>query len=358
MRGEEENLPKLRNRPLFWSLRRLRRDADHRLLPACPTSPTDGTVAFVLLWLWLAMVAPADELPLGLARLDPEEPPPPAAEVRLGKELFFDKRLSVDGSVSCATCHVPAEAFAQRGRPVSEGVGGKLGRRNSPSLLNVTFAKHLFLDGRSDSLEDQAWQPILAADEMGNHTVEEVLDRLAGIASYATLFRDASGTEVPDKAAVATALASYQRTLLSGNSPFDQWYWGGEKEAINPLAIEGFNLFSGQALCWQCHSVGGDHGITFTDQQFHNTGVEWLSRKKRRTSRPRNPDQSARADDDGRFEASGKTRRPRSTTRPPRCATSQSRHHTCTMDHSRRSRRSSTSTTGAVATAHPAALPE
>jgi len=268
---------------------------------------TDRWQVAFFTWLWLAMVAPADELPLGLARLDPEEPPPPAAEVRLGKELFFDKRLSVDGSVSCATCHVPAEAFAQRGRPVSEGVGGKLGRRNSPSLLNVTFAKHLFLDGRSNSLEDQAWQPILAADEMGNHTVEEVLERLAGLASYATLFRDASGTEVPDKATVATALASYQRTLLSGNSPFDQWYWGGEKEAISPLAIEGFNLFSGQALCWQCHSVGGDHGITFTDQQFHNTGVEWLSRQKREEAEAGNPDQS-RADDDGRFEATGKTR--------------------------------------------------
>lgn len=258
-------------------------------------------------WLWLVAAALADELPLGLARLDPDHAAPPAAAVRLGKKLFFDRQLSIDGSVSCATCHVPEQAFAQRGRAVSEGVGGKLGRRNSPSLLNVGFAKQLFLDGRSESLEDQAWQPILAEDEMGNHAVDEVLERLAATAPYPTLFREAFGIETPDKASVAKALASYQRTLLSGNSPFDQWNWGGEKDAISPLAIEGFNLFSGQALCWQCHSVGGDHGVTFTDQQFHNTGVEWLSRQKHQPIESSKAEAS-RNDDHGRFEATGKER--------------------------------------------------
>jgi cytochrome c peroxidase len=261
----------------------------------------------VLLSLWLVPAALADELPLGLARLDPDQVVPPSAQVRLGKKLFFDRGLSRDGSLSCATCHIPAEAFAQRGHAVSEGIDGKLGRRNSPSLLNVTFAEHLFLDGRSDSLEDQAWQPILAQDEMGNHSVEEVLERLAGSSPYPAMFREAFGVEVPDKEAVASALASYQRTLLSGNSPFDQWYWGGEKGAISQLAIQGFDLFSGQALCWQCHSVGGDHGIIFTDQLFHNTGVEWLSRQKVKDAQAEGSE-AARADDHGRFEASGKER--------------------------------------------------
>jgi cytochrome c peroxidase len=261
----------------------------------------------VYAWLWPVAAGFADELPLGLARLDPDQVAPAAAEVRLGKKLFFDKKLSIDGSVSCATCHVPEEAFAQRGRAVSVGVGGKLGRRNSPSLLNVGFAKQLFVDGRSESLEDQAWQPILAAEEMGNGSVGEVLDRIAGAAPYAELFHEAFGTETPDKASVAKALASYQRTLLSGNSPFDQWYWGGEKEAISPQAIEGFNLFSGQALCWQCHSIGGDHGIIFTDQLFHNTGVEWRSREKRKGVDSGNADAPGQ-DDHGRFEATGKER--------------------------------------------------
>ncbi|MGI9241895.1 MAG: cytochrome-c peroxidase [Verrucomicrobiales bacterium] len=267
---------------------------------------TPSWFAGVFACLCLIATTPGDELPLGLARLDPDEPPPPAAEIHLGEKLFFDKRLSIDGSVSCATCHVPEEAFAQRGKVVSAGVRGKLGRRNSPSLLNVAFAKHLFFDGRSDSLEDQAWEPILAEEEMGNRSVGEVLDRLSETAPYPELFREVFGVEAPDKASVAKALASYQRTLLSGNSRFDQWYWGGEKEAISPLAIEGFNLFSGRALCWQCHSIGGDHGITFTDQLFHNTGVEWRSRQKHQGAGSGSESPAAtRQDDHGRFETTG-----------------------------------------------------
>ncbi len=246
----------------------------------------------------------AEDLPLGLTELNPGSDTPPAAEVSLGKKLFFDKSLSADGSISCATCHVPEEAFAQRDKRVSEGIDGRLGRRNSPSLLNVRFAKHLFLDGRSDSLEDQAWRPILDKDEMGNGSVDEVLKKLAASEEYPALFGKTFGVERPDKKSVAKALASFQRTLLTGNSPFDQWFWGGEDDAISKQAIEGYNLFAGQALCWQCHNLGGDHGVILTDHLFHNTGVAWLSEQKRK--KEKKPDaKTGHKEDLGRFEATG-----------------------------------------------------
>ena len=250
----------------------------------------------ILLFLHGATCADEDELPLGLAPLSPNHYPPEGPEVGLGEKLFFDKNLSRDGTVSCATCHIPEEAFAQRGAVTSKGIDGQLGRRNSPSLLNVTFARKLFLDGRSDSLEDQAWQPILASDEMGNKTEKEVLDRLAKSKHYTQEFKKSFGIDRPDKASVAKALASYQRTLVSGNSPFDQWNWAGEEDAISPQAIRGFDLFAGQALCWQCHSLGGDDGVTLTDQQFHNTGVGWLGEQRRKKGG------SEVKEDFGRFE--------------------------------------------------------
>ena len=241
------------------------------------------------------------EPPLGLSEVShPDEKPPAATQVALGERLFFDKSLSVDGTVSCATCHVPEQAFAQAGSRTSEGVGGRIGRRNSPSILNVAFAKSLFLDGRSGSLEDQAWQPILDKDEMGNPSVREVLDRLAKSEEYTKLFKEAFDVARPDKPSVAKALASYQRTLLSGNSRFDRWHWGGESELLTELEKEGYELFAGQALCWQCHPIGGD-GIMFTDGEFHNTGVGWLSEQRSKAEKRDQP-----AEDFGRFEVTEK----------------------------------------------------
>jgi cytochrome c peroxidase len=245
----------------------------------------------------------ADDLPLGLAPLNPEAALQPPAEVALGKRLFFDTVLSRDGTVSCATCHIPEEAFAQRGQAVSKGVDGKTGRRNSPSLLNVAFTRHLFLDGRSSSLEDQAWQPILADDEMGNRSVEDVLERLASSPAYPPLFKEVFGVERPDKESVAKALASFQRSLLSGNSPFDRWYWSGAEDAMSPAAIKGFDLFAGEAFCWQCHQVAGDDGLLFTDDQFHNTGVSWRSEQAGKRRAGANKDRPK--PDLGRFEATG-----------------------------------------------------
>ena len=245
----------------------------------------------------------ADELPpLGLSELvAPEGNPLTKAKVNLGKKLFFDKTLSRDGTISCASCHDPKAAFAQSGEKTSKGVDEKIGRRNSPSLLNVGFAESLFHDGRSSSLEDQAWQPILADDEMGNKSETEVLERLAKSDEYVRQFKEAFGVESPTKEGVAKALASFQRTLLSGNSAFDRWNWGGDTEALSEEAIEGHDLFAGRALCWQCHPFSGE-GILLTDHQFHDTGVATLSAKKYLAEKGESP-----KEDLGRYEV---TKRP------------------------------------------------
>lgn len=213
-----------------------------------------------------------ESVPLGLVAVEhPESNPYTEAKHALGKELFFDKGLSVDGTVSCATCHHPDEAFAQRGVAVSEGVAGKLGRRNSPSLLNVAYAKSLFFDGRSETLEDQAWEPILADDEMGNASEEEVLERLRKSEIYRDHFDRAFGDAEPTKEGVAKALACFQRTLLSGNSAFDRWNSG--EAALSKEAETGYQLFIGRAQCWQCHPLNSEASLLMTDHSFHRTDV-------------------------------------------------------------------------------------
>ena len=223
----------------------------------------------------LALAAAAGEesiTPLGLVPVEhPASNPLTDAKRLLGEKLFFDKSLSRDGSISCATCHKPSEAFAQRGVARSKGMDGKLGRRNTPSLLNVVFAKNLFLDGRSASLEDQAWEPILAEDEMGNASEEEVLERLRASEAYRGLFKRAFGNDEPNKETVAKALACFQRTLLSGNSAYDRWYAG--KPALGKEAHEGYQLYIGRAQCWQCHPLNRESAVLMTDHSFHNTGV-------------------------------------------------------------------------------------
>lgn len=256
-------------------------------------------IALAALALQVWIVA-AQEAPLGLVEaVAPDDNPQRSGKVALGERLFFDKGMSRDGSVSCATCHIPQEAFAQRGHPVSTGVGGRKGRRNAPSLLNVAFARSLFHDGRASSLEDQAWQPLLAADEMGNSTEQEVLDRLRASGEYLQGFRRVFGPSAPDRVSVAQALAAYQRTLLSGNSAFDRWNWG-ETGALSADALRGYALFAGQALCWQCHPLNSEEAVMLTDHGFHDTGVAAV------VARQGDRGQAAARDDLGRFEVTGR----------------------------------------------------
>ena len=199
----------------------------------------------------------------------PKSNPLTPAKVELGRQLFFDQRLSADGSVSCSTCHDPKLGFAD-GKKTSEGIHGRHGTRNSPTVLNAMFNSTIFWDGRADSLEDQAKQPLINVDEMGNASHEEVVKRVAAIPEYAEQFQRIFGADVTMDA-LAKAIAAYERTLVSGNAPFDR-FLAGERNALSEAAQRGFNLFRGRARCTVCHNVNQSFPF-FTDGNYRNTGV-------------------------------------------------------------------------------------
>lgn len=189
-------------------------------------------------------------------------------KVELGRELFFDKRLSRDQSLSCATCHLPEKAFTD-GRAVSVGIDGALGRRNAPSLLNGAYLRSMFRDGRAKSLEEQALQPITNPAELDN-THEEVVRRLGADKSYRILFERAFGSSEVTIERTAEAIACFERTLLSANSNYDRYLVSGVRNALSDSALRGLELVRGKAGCQMCH----EHS-RLTDDRFHNTGVSW-----------------------------------------------------------------------------------
>lgn len=205
----------------------------------------------------------------------PSDNPMTAAKVELGRLLFFDVRLSADGTVSCASCHDPKRAFSD-GRTVAEGVAGRRGVRNSPTLLNAMFSNGQFWDGRAGSLEEQAKMPLTNADEMGNPSVEAVVSRLAAIPEYARQFKEVFGGTVTI-AGFAKAVAAFERTLISGDSPVDRFV-AGDTNALNDSARNGLTLFRGKARCGVCHAFNQNFAAFatfpfFTDGNYRNTGV-------------------------------------------------------------------------------------
>jgi cytochrome c peroxidase len=212
--------------------------------------------------------------PLGLPAVPvPPDNPVTAAKVELGRKLFFDRRLSHNGTMSCAMCHLPEQGFTntELARPV--GVEGRSVRRNSPTLLNVAYVPALFHDGRESSLETQVVGPLVERSEMGNPSIGHVIARIRALPDYRGLFERAFGAG-PSVDRLGQAIASYERTLLSAASPFDRWYYAGETGALSAAAVEGFALFTGKAGCAACHTVGPRHAL-FTDHLFHDTGLGW-----------------------------------------------------------------------------------
>ena len=191
------------------------------------------------------------------------------AKVELGRQLFFDARLSANARVSCASCHNPRFAFTD-GKKTAEGINGRRGARNTPTLLNAMFSSTLFWDGRADTLEQQALQPLVDENEMGNASHEEVVKRLAGVPEYKGRFEAVFGAPMSAKL-LAQAIAAYERTLVSANSPFDR-FLQGDRSAMNESAQRGFNLFRTKARCSVCHSVNQSFPF-FTDGNYRNTGV-------------------------------------------------------------------------------------
>ena len=201
---------------------------------ACATGPAFGPV------------------PLGLDLYTPvpETNPATAGKIRLGRQLFHDKRLSADGSLACASCHVPERAFSQS-RPLAIGVHGRSGTRNTPALLNRAWGRSFFWDGRTTTLEEQVLKPIEDPNEMGSSV--EAAARRAGVRPRV----------------LADALASYVRSIRTGDSPFDR-FEKGHVAALSDDARAGLQVFRGKGNCTLCHI-----GPNLTDESFHNTGVAW-----------------------------------------------------------------------------------
>lgn len=222
-------------------------------------------------------IIPIPDPPLGIGDKEAyktltEFPDPPTPEsVRLGRWLFFDKRLSADNTVSCASCHQPENAFSEK-TPVSTGIGGQKGGRKAPSFLNQawTALPHFFWDGRAASLEEQAGGPMLNPIEMGYENHDAVIKDLKAVKGYAKYFKEAFGTEEVSIERVTKAIADYERTRMSGNSPWDKWRKGGDTNAVSQEVKRGHELFFGNAFCNNCHL-----GQNFTDSKFHNLGVGW-----------------------------------------------------------------------------------
>jgi cytochrome c peroxidase len=230
---------------------------------SCSTPPPPWEVANPL--------APIPPGPLGTEiDLSALPDPPTPARVRLGRWLFYDKRLSGDNTVSCATCHRPEHAFSEP-TPVSAGVRGQKGARKAPTFINqaVALYPHFFWDGRAGSLEEQALGPIVNPIEMGS-THAAMIDTLGKVRAYGPYFTEAFGSPGITKERVAKVIADYERTRMSGNSPWDRWRYDRDASAVSDRVKQGHELFNGKASCAQCHL-----GNNFTDSQFHNLGVGW-----------------------------------------------------------------------------------
>src|SRR5271163_3307820 len=194
------------------------------------------------------------------------------ARVALGQRLFFEPRLSGDGTVACATCHDPDRAFTD-GRPVSVGIQGRVGQRNAPTVLNALYNKHQFWDGRVSTLEQQAALPITNPFEMGSASIGNAVSRIARDKDYQTQFMQAFGRAVNEQD-ILSAIAAYERTLVSFDSPFDHFI-AGDASAISDSAKRGWELFNTKARCHLCHALTENQrdATLFIDNDFHNIGI-------------------------------------------------------------------------------------
>lgn len=245
-----------------------------------------AVLCLVLACGWLAAATAVGGIsPAALQRLSPEAqaalkdakissmhdlPVPGAASatdalVALGKLLYFDPRLSGDGTLSCATCHDPKIGWAETDK-TSVGIRGQVGGRNAPTVLNSAYYHALFWDGRAGSLEEQALGPIQNPIEMGN-TLENVVATLQKISGYKTYFQAAFGDEQITAERVGKAIAAFERTVVSGPSPFDE-FLGGKVSALTDQQVHGLELFLTKGGCTTCHT-----GPFLTEQDYHPVGI-------------------------------------------------------------------------------------
>ncbi|MGJ0508644.1 MAG: cytochrome-c peroxidase [Methylocystis sp.] len=227
--------------------------------------------AVLALWVGVATAEAQDiAQPLGLPPAPRQIAGTPTMR-KLGEQLFFDRSLAANGTLSCAMCHIPTQAFASNQSALSIGMEGRSLRRNAPSLYNVVFKKYLFHDGRETDLTAQVWGPLLAPDEMGNTGIGPLLTRLRVQPDYRAAFDAAFPGEGVSMTTVGRAIAAYEATLLLGESRFDKAIFGGDRNALSTEEWRGYDIFISKG-CASCHKIESDTAL-FTDQSWHNTGV-------------------------------------------------------------------------------------
>ncbi|MGZ8241130.1 MAG: cytochrome c peroxidase [Methylobacter sp.] len=210
--------------------------------------------------------------PLGLPPVPiPSTNPITKEKISLGRKLFYDRRLSLNNTFSCAMCHIPEQGFTSNEMATAVGIEGRTVRRNAPTLYNAAYFKTLFHDSRETILEQQIWSPLLAHNEMANPSIGYVIEKLKNTHDYNKLFKKAFGKDAGMET-IGMAIASYERTLISANSAFDRWYYGKDKKALDDKAQHGFQLFNGKANCSGCHTITSNYAV-FTDNNLHNTGI-------------------------------------------------------------------------------------
>lgn len=204
----------------------------------------------------------------------PADNPQTPEKIALGDRLFNDQRFSSTGDVSCATCHDPDKAFTDSPIAKAEGINKLTGTRNSPTVVNSAYFTRLFWDGRSPDLEDQSQHPFVNPIEMGLKDHEPILKIVRTDPEYVAAFQKVFGKsgEQVSMTEVKKAIASFERTLVSGNSAFDRYWFGGDKTAMNESAIRGLEVFQNKGRCVSCHLIEQDQAL-FTDNRFHNIGV-------------------------------------------------------------------------------------
>ena len=233
--------------------------------PSAPRLKRTSLSALTLAVLVSAGLSVSAAEPVGLSPVPvPKDNPQTPEKISLGKQLYFDKRLSKDNTVSCASCHDPKFGFSN-GERFATGVGGAKGGRSAPSVINSAYYKLQFWDGRAASLEEQALGPIANPIEMAL-PVEDAVAKLNKIGGYKSSFQKVFGTDVTADG-IAKAIAAYERTVISGNAPYDK-FKAGDESALSEKAQHGMKLFFGKANCSACHG-----GPNFSDSGYHNIGI-------------------------------------------------------------------------------------
>jgi cytochrome c peroxidase len=260
---------------LNFASARILQSEESQTQAATPSAPTGTTAELSPVPVPGPLAQPGPPNQLGVPALQtlaevPADNPQSPQKIALGQKLFFDPRLSVDGTVACASCHNPDRAFTD-GRPTSVGVHGRVGQRNAPTVLNVVYNKAQFWDGRAKTLEDQGGFPITNPSEMGQPSLDAAVEKIAAIPDYQQEFQTAFG-QPPNSLNLVRAIAAYERSLISFDSPFDRFI-AGDPNAVDASAQRGWELFHSKAHCSRCHASVNRDVTYFTDFDFHNIGI-------------------------------------------------------------------------------------